>query len=805
MADFDFSRAAIGLAGQAGASPAAGEEYDFARAAAGGREPLPMPPEPKPAATRAERAGQAVGGALSWISDLFTGDSRRELDLPELPPEIAGQILPDRGQVGALLSLGRNDKAKAGIYQQLFPGHPVRFDKFGNAIVTVPNSEESMRASVAQGVAPAGKDYYLNRPGLSGQDFEDLGTTAMLALPFARAGGAGLASAGLIGKAVGTGAGVAAGGVVQDEAARELGAPEGANPTHVVTDFAAGGAGELLGPLVSAGARKVFGAPARSFVDAAGRPTEPALRAFAKAGIDAEAVTADMLERFGEQAAKGANPVEAARYAAAQSLPVPVPTTTGKLTGRGSDQMFEDLSAKGAFGKTAETVMRGQEQRVQDALRGNIATIQGRLSGGKAQIGEAGEGGAMAQARLVAMKKAEREGVDAAYDAARSGKPLAPATEPTPPETTGDAIDRIARRLAGMEDDGAPRGGSGAPRPSATASMPEPEMRVMRSRIGSAVVNHDISALPRTDRLLGELDGLVRSGEEQLPIRQLFEWRARASNARQAGGEEATAIGKMIRQFDSDMTEAVERGLMSGDPQAVKLWRDAISANKEFAGRFKSPDLVGALTAVDPANQFRLKVAPEAAANYIFGKAEMGLAGRPELARELVKVRDLLGAGSAEWSALREEVFMRFARAGEGAMVGGTEQFSGANFKRAWAAANNRNAPLMREMFSAEERSLIGQFADVAAFVTNPAKGGANFSNTTPAAVNVLSRIANASFLGPEGKAWLSIIAAPAYRTVQGMRAIGRTDAVPTVGQIGPGVTGAVAAPAIDDALGLSQ
>ena len=134
--------------------------------------------------------GDITDAATEWLAsvgkgakNIVTGEATTEFpEIKEIPNELRSAIIPGRGQVGMMMSLGRDDLRKTDIFRQTFGNVDAVLDKFGNSIVTLDDSF-SKRFGV-----PAGK-YYLNKPGASPQDVDDIMTTALGELFFARLGG----------------------------------------------------------------------------------------------------------------------------------------------------------------------------------------------------------------------------------------------------------------------------------------------------------------------------------------------------------------------------------------------------------------------------------------------------------------------------------------------------------------------------------------------------------------------------------------------------------------------------------------
>ena len=316
--------------------------------------------------------GDITDAATEWLAsvgkgakNIVTGEATTEFpDIKEIPNELRSAIIPGRGQVGMMMSLGRDDLRKTDIFRQTFGNVPARLDKFGNSIVTLDDS-----FSARFGI-PAG-DYYLNKPGASPQDVDDIMTTALGELFFARLGGKlGEKVAGKTGKILGTGGGAGVGAVAQDLAAGQAGSDRGIDPQAalVATAFGVGGelASEIVVPFIGRFVKN------KVFVTKDG-VTKEGRKALANAGLDADEVTPAFIREFDQLSQTAVEPVEAARVAAAQSLPQPVKLTQGDVTRTRAAQSAEDeiLSRD----DTAGRIMSGTRVRQQQQLAQNVPLI----------------------------------------------------------------------------------------------------------------------------------------------------------------------------------------------------------------------------------------------------------------------------------------------------------------------------------------------------------------------------------------------------------------------------------------------
>lgn len=404
-------------------------------------------------------------------------------------------------------------------------------------------------------------------------------------------------------------------------------------------------------------------------------------------------VEAGVNKLFAPAAAGAAKGVQNMLVDRANSLPVRVPLTRGQITQAPAQQMVENAMARGASGDVAAQIMRGHAADAQAALRGNVDAIGGRLAGGTATA--PGQGGAAVSDALNTRFDTAQQAVDDAYRAARGQAQSAP--------------------------------------------LPAAERGVMNQQIRQAVSDYDPASVPRVTSILDKMDNSPTSST--FTPRDIFEARAQLSNLRASNDPvEAGAAGKAVRAVDGYLDDALNRDLFSGNDQVVSAWRDAIAERRNMGKLFEGNDLIQALTQREVhGDGLTLKVSPEDASNYIFGRDGLGFVGKKDMARDLARLRDTLGADGPEWDALRSEAFGRIARAGEGAPEGGAAQFSGQKFLKAWNDINTKSPQIMQTLFSPEERKLISDFAETAQIATTPIKGGDNPSNSA-IALSVLTK-----------------------------------------------------------------
>lgn len=750
--DFDYFAEITkpGAAPPKAAEPAASEEYDyFAELSGGNRKP------PKPEVINPPRSTKPNVGtdALKWIvdtaktagpaiADMVTGNSRRDPSIPEFTGSAPG------GPYVTGLPLPQNAAGKIDVIRQSYPNLTATKDEHGNDLIEI-----------------EGKKYYVNRPGLSGNDLDDAMVQGLMALPFSRVFGGVLRGATLAGRAVGTGVGAGVGSVVQDLAAGEAGSQQGVDPTQAVTNTLLGGAFEFLSPLAGAIYRKL--STTKGMIDPSTGALSPIAQEMLRAqGINPASITREFAEAFAEQAKRAADPAHAARYAEAQSLPVPVPLTQGQVTRAPIDQMTESLMSKGAYGEMPSTILRRAQQDTEDALRANVDVIQGRMSGGQTTVNEAGQGGVAVSGALNSQLDDAAKGVNTAYDAARASGP---------------------------------------------AWIPGEQMMGVEMAVRNAAAGFPRERLPGLDSVLRGIGEM--GGELGAPFRfpalvsGLEQKRSELSSmVMSADPVERAAAKAALKGFDGEISRMIDSSLIQGDTAAIEAWRGARKLRAALGKTFEGDDLIERLTEkVARGGETTLKVAPEDAANYIFGRSALNT-NQFNLTRDLRGLKKQLGDDSPAWNSLREEAFMRLMRSAVGTAneAGTGQKFSGTNFSKAFDKSMRESPEVMRILFG-PELNVIQQLRNVAVRGTSKVAGGDNASGTAIAGANMMNKVVNRltqmPWLGEKGAA--ALMAIPAARGVlsgvQGVRAYGRTNAAPPVRGMAPGATGAVGSALSED------
>lgn len=626
--------------------------------------------------------GDITDAATEWLAsvgkgakNIVTGEATTEFpEIEEIPNELRSAIIPGRGQVGMMMSLGRDDLRKTDIFRQTFGNVDAVLDKFGNSIVTLDDSF-SKRFGV-----PAGK-YYLNKPGASPQDVDDIMTTALGELFFARLGGKlGEKVAGKTGKILGTGGGAGLGAVAQDLAAGQAGSDRGIDPQAalVATTFGVGGelASEIVVPFIGRFVKN------KVFVTKDG-VTKEGRKALANAGLDADEVTPAFIREFDQLSQTAVEPVEAARVAAAQSLPQPVKLTQGDVTRTRAAQSAEDeiLSRD----DTAGRIMSGTRVRQQQQLAQNVPLIA-------EEIAPTG--------------RAATSPTDAMIDV---GAEIS---------TKAEAAQRRVNRLYKVA------------RGRGKTSVLDPEaVRAETGTIRNAVAeNFDLLNFPKANNAIRDLERI--SKKKTVTVNDLESWRQRATKS--AVGDDARAVREVINQYDGFVDRLLDDLVETGNADAFTPWLKARRTNKAFREKFSDDRIVAKI--VDTENPLE----PSEQFNLLF---TLSAAGKPNSART---VRNLKGILSEQgFNRLKQGAFLRLVEQAEKTAAGeaGVKAFSGAGFKTALVNLKRRTPELFNALFTAQDKALLNQFAEVAELATTAVPGARNFSGTAAPVIRGLERV----------------------------------------------------------------
>ena len=621
-------------------------------------------------------AAEPEKGMVESVVDWFRGVNRRE-DIPQAISAKLGLSPEKSAQMTALLATtASDDRLQRGI-SKIEPEAQFDKDEFGNLIAVMPVRDD-------EGNVTGRTRFYPNPRGLDMADvMQGAGAVAAATGIGKAAKFLGLPVTGFLGGAT---LGATEAGLTELASSQQTDSPY--QFSDIPYGAAGGAAGGLLERAGGAVYRRMF-KPADAVMTPSGQFTPQVQQALRQAGVDPDTATKEMAQDVLRRIQQAVDPEEAARLAAAQSLPVPVPMTRGQVTGSKGQQLFEDAARAGAYGQVAESMLAGQQAAQQQAIRQNIPEIQRRIAQEAPFIGQAGEGGEAAQAALAARREAERKAASALYTKAR---------ESGPAMLMGQAKENIFESAK------------------------------------SALETFNPRTAPNAYGFLDDLEQELARGD----VAKLFQWREQATKAARGSDPDATALRGVINQFDRSMSDAVDRSLMAGDDAAVQRWKDAISNYKKFSDVWKSQGgILSKLTEKTMRDgQMVLKQDPASVSNYLFGAGGTKLVSQPALARDLLTMKRQLP--EQEWNMLRQEAFLKLMRFGEGAFQDGERMYSGVKFKKALQDMMDTNPTVVKALFTPQEVGLLKQFANVSAAATG---GAINASNSANSAANMFQKL----------------------------------------------------------------
>jgi len=620
-------------------------------------------------------------------------------------------------------------------------------DQFGNVIASIPVKE----GGVLQGY----KTFYPNPRGLDIPTLTQLSGAMALAGPV-EAGVAGVGIPSMLGIRTGTAA-LTEAAIGETLSAASAETPLEGGPIIEGGAWGSGmyGLGKVLGFLANklSNVPSWFRNPSRVFDRNAQLSTE-AVNYLKSVGIDPEQVQASVYSDLEAMIRGGAVPEAALAKMQAQGLPVPVPLTTGQISGDMEQQLFEDLAAKGTYGETAKNIVSGAYAAQEAAVKENIGEIQRIIAAGGPTVART-EGGAAAQAALVSARNAARQRAKELYTKARESG--AAYLDPTTATTYGQEIlDTVGK-------------------------------------------NYNPLAVPITTSTLNRIDEAFRNGASLSDIQV---YRTQLSNQAKNGvGSDASAAGAALEALDDKLYTMAENNLLYGNNEAVGLWAAAIKNYRQFSEKWNSKGgILNRLTKEGVIDGSRvLNVAPEAASKAILTGSFSGLINKPESVRMLNTLKNELPA--AEWDMLRQDAFYQIADGIVSASTGRTSN----TFSREWAEANRKNPAMLRVLFSPEEIRTINALAQTTSQITRTAK---NTSNTAAAVGSLLGRLFRTLGSSDVGAATMQLWGAEGLRRAYGVsRASAATQGrVPTTrsmldnfilgGGIGAGMTPEEEAPA---------
>jgi hypothetical protein len=195
-------------------------------------------------------------------------------------------------------------------------------------------------------------------------------------------------------------------------------------------------------------------------------------------------------------------------------------------------------------------------------------------------------------------------------------------------------------------------------------------------------------------------------------------------NAAKAKGDasDIRATQRIIDGFDDEIEQAISTGLFSGSDDALKAIKEARMAYRDYRRTF-TPQGRG-----DDVGQGLQKIIERDAtagevANYLYGASQVGEKGVSS--RMALRLKQVFGEGSEEWSAVKQGLWMRLTSKPEGMTDFGPQAMS----ERIFKFLHGPGADTARSIFSKDELAKMGRLA-VAMKNVVPPKDAVNWSGT---------------------------------------------------------------------------
>lgn len=496
----------------------------------------------------------------------------------------------------------------------------------------------------------------------------------------------------------GIGYGAAYGSGSADEGGRGAGAGYGA-----VAGGIGGAAAGPLGAAVGAVAAPIANVLRQRQFFANGQVTQAGRDILTRMGVDPDGLEQSLQRRFAADAARAANPEDAA--AALPFREFGIPAYRHNITGTVEDAAAFHGAVRGGRGPAAEARVRPAADAQEAARREAAERIATDLSGGLR--GDQGDA-------AVAVVSGLRGAQDAARGAARSAYQDLEAAGGL---VGGDAAKGIAGRIAMRVRSAGPLRASLTPQ--ASAALDEIGA-AFRPAPGAPPSSIPFMELERVRQSLVKMD-------------------------RAAKGADSVAMGRVMQAFDEEVEGLITGALIAGDDVIAKaqnarqLWA---SYATQFKGEGAGSRFIQRMLDED--------ASPDEAVRWLFGAGKMGGGGfTSTIARQ---VRDVLGPTSQEWALVRQAAFRQMTMKAEGQVQPGPQQVSEAllGFLNGPATRD-----LSRTLFTDAERGLMLRYAGVLKRMVPPA-GAVNHSGsgyevarTTRAALQAVLTALTATTQGP--------------------------------------------------------
>lgn len=419
----------------------------------------------------------------------------------------------------------------------------------------------------------------------------------------------------------------------------------------------------------------------------------------------------------------GLRPSSAVRPSAPQPIPtgpLDVILSEGQTTRDLPAIQREQAALRGTSGPTAQARAQQfadqQSQQVLDA-RANVSKSLDQFG---QQIVEGPQQAAeLAQNSIQTAAAQRKAGVSQAYDEAKA----------RPGEIHAGAFEGIGQRIkAELSAGDNPIVIDDKLTPFASKAIQDVENRISQLKIQNRA---DPYGQPNPENIVGvNLTGVDQMRRRLVAFRNDAYASGNAADGRAASG--------VIKSFDTQVDNAINGGMFSGDRLAVQAWNDARAAHTDYKRTFSAgkSDPVGRVVERILGKGDSPAAIPNDVADFIYGSSGTNQSTLNVAVAK--RVRSILGDQSPEWSGIKQGLFSRLVETPEGVAALGPGKIA----QRLNQFLNGSGKEMAQTMFSPVERAMLKQYADLHRALEVP-QAGANWSNTATFLAPLLKSASN--------------------------------------------------------------
>jgi len=652
--------------------------------------------------------------ASNSVADFFSGTKKTEYpDMPEIGSantETVGQAF----KIAAGLLITPNQKSQAQIIKSQVPGSDIFKDRFNNIIVTMPD----------------GKNFYLNKPGASQQDFLQTTSQILSYIPgyswaMKKAGKSYFKKAMLSGVAGGSTS------LAQDIATMPLGNKEIDVARLAISSAVPVVFEGAISPIVGGVWKKIMGNP--SFTKTItklenGKEVKQLVlntkgeKAAQAAGIDVTKVNEKFIKEFTEKLSQGEPASIAASQAGAGKFKFRLSRSQASGDEEGIALLFE--AAKNSYGKKAQVEAQSFLKQQNIDIENSASNLIKRFDKGEFPIESIEEAGQNIIQGLEKRFTTASNNVETAYNFIDKDG-VFQAANSNIDELTASVFSGIKNKTGIIDKELTP----------ATVKA--------QKVIKDFVNKYKPKKQPKDGKKIKKITPATFN-EFIIMKRKLNSiYKAGSNNTDRAG------VNAVIKEWTKFVDDNVDNILFSADKGGVEALK---KANKLASEKFKLFDIndikVNGLKINDKAGKVVMKIlndpdiSPNKAIDYIFGRANLGRSSDSmSIIKRLKTVFGVEGknlqaqaAKNKDFQSLRTGAWEKLIRDSSK-----NDKFSANLFFNNWKTLKQKNKDLLDELFEGNEIKLIDEFANE---VKKTFKGNlVNASNTASALSRIIQQV----------------------------------------------------------------